>query len=214
MEPPIGFVPLCTAADLVGHRVVGAKWSPLGTISSETIAGRLDPQIDSVLRQLAEQCEAGKITSAYRSITGAENLDCSVWHSPAWRNYFAMGAIDLDLPLLDQHGRPNPDGFTARCRRDVFLRRDHLEHFLSTLPRPPLLIRDKLRYPTDEPLIQEALGALMDGRATGPLQAAKLVQSKAHDGPSQTSLDRLRKLIAAERDAQSSPIIAKTSPTP
>jgi hypothetical protein len=213
MEPPIGFITLRDAADAVGRRLHGNKWCPIAQTRSDTIICKLDPEIDRVIKTLAEQCETGGISAAYRSITGADGLDQAVWQMPHWRNYFATGTIDLDLPLLDNNLRPNPNGYTARCTREVFIRRADLDRWVATLPAPPLAHRG-LRYPSDEPLIQEALQAIADGRVVKPLQAAKLVYQRA-EGPSPNSnLDRLRKLIADEVKAQSSPIVAKPSPTP
>ena len=66
----------------------------------------------------------------------------------------------------------------------------------------------KLRHPSDGPLIDEALRALREGRATNPSQAAGLVYKRA-DGPNpDTNKDRLRKLISKEWKAQQ-PKIAK-----
>ena len=94
------------------------------------------PEIDRVIKLVAERCEAGEIAAAYRSIAGADSLDRAVWQTPHWRNYFATGTIDLDLPLLDDKLRPDPNGRTARCTREVFLRKDDLERFVTILPNP------------------------------------------------------------------------------
>lgn len=107
LPPPPGFVALGEAVEMVGRKV-GAD---------------LD-----VYLMIAEACESGKVAAAYRSdIGGADDLDCSVWQLPHWRSFFETGTIDLDLPLLDGRRRPNPSGFTARCTREIFVRRDSLD---------------------------------------------------------------------------------------
>lgn len=136
METPIGFVPLRDAADIVGRKLRGDKWRPIAEANGETIISKLDPEIDLVIRTIAERCEAGDISTAYRSINGAESLDREVWQRPHWRSYFARGAIDLDLPLLDGDLRPNPNGYMARCTREIFVRRDELDRCMATLPKP------------------------------------------------------------------------------
>jgi hypothetical protein len=146
VEPPIGFVPLREAADEVGRKVCGSRWRSLSEIDGdfahittyreEIIAGKLDPEIDRIIRMIAEQCAAGEIAATYRSVTGgADNLDRSVWQLPCWRNYFATGMIDLKLPLLEE-GRPSADGRTAPRRREIFVGRQDLDQFVDTLDRP------------------------------------------------------------------------------
>ena len=211
MEPPVGFVPLRAAADMVGRKLSGSKWRPIDELAADVIPAKLNPEVDRVIAAIAEQCELGKIAVVYRSITGFEALDMTVWRAPAWRDYFSTGMIELDLPLLDDKLRPNKEGLTAKCQRDVFVRKENLDQFVAGLPRPPLVNRP--RYPSDEPLIQEGLEAIESGRVNGALPAAKLVYGRAQGGPSpESNLDRLRKAIAAELKARSSPIIAKTSP--
>jgi hypothetical protein len=124
MEPPIGFIRLTEAVDALGLR--------------------LAPDAD-VAKLIAEACESGRVTAAYRTITGADELDRSVWRSPAWRNYFASGTIDLDLPLLDERLRPHPAGFTARCTREIFVRRDSLTSFIADLEPAPITAPKQLR---------------------------------------------------------------------
>lgn len=149
MEPPLGFVTLRDAADIVGREMYERRkssWLPLGWADDKidydahvrdwrafAVALQLDPEIDRVIKVIAEACEAGEIAAAYRSITGAERLDPGVWRSPAWRGYFATGTIDLDLPLVDAQGRPNIDGYTARCTREIFVRRQDLDRMVNLL---------------------------------------------------------------------------------
>jgi hypothetical protein len=110
VEKPIGFVPLREAVDRVG-KVVGPNEAE---------------------RTIAEACEAGRIAAAYRSLDGVDDLDRSVWRMPHWRNYFATGKIDLDLPAFDLSCRPHPHD-TARCPREVFVREDSLAQFIAEL---------------------------------------------------------------------------------
>jgi hypothetical protein len=170
----------------------------------------LDADRNHVISLIAEQCEAGEIATGYRSLAGADDLDRGVWRLPCWRAYFETGTINLDLPLLDEKNRPNANGYTVRCTREIFVRRLDLERFVAALPGPPLA-HTNLRHASDEPLIREALQALADSKVKGPLQAAKLVYSKAQGPSPNANLDRLRKSIAFEWN--SSPKIAKSSPT-
>jgi hypothetical protein len=112
MEAPIGFIPLQEAA-----RIVGQKMGDDADIA----------------RALAERCEAGEVVAAYRTLYGAEPLDPAVWRMPHWRNYFADGMIELILPLLDERDQPNVNGFTARCPREIFVRRDSLDRFIASI---------------------------------------------------------------------------------
>jgi hypothetical protein len=113
MDAPIGFIRLNDAVALL----------------TSARAERSD-----AIRMLAEACEAGKVIAAYRTITGADELDRSVWRSPSWSNYFDRGEIEMILPLLDSDGRPNLNGHTARCLREIFIRRDSLSTFLAEIP--------------------------------------------------------------------------------
>ena len=146
MEPPIGFVALRDAVDVVGRKVNGPGWRPIGNTADYDAhvhdrdafraAYNLDADGDRVITLIAEQCEAGGMATAYRSLAGADSLDRGVWRLPCWRDYFATGTIDLDLPLLDEQGRPNTNGYTARCTREVFVRRQDLDGVVATLSRP------------------------------------------------------------------------------
>jgi hypothetical protein len=132
MEPPIGFVTLHDAVDGVGHTVFGAHWQ-----YAVPRSGEADKETDAherVITLVAEGCEAGAIEATYRKWDGGvDALDHSVWRLPHWRSFFARGTIDLDLPLLDASDRPNPSGHTARCTREIFVRRASLERFILEL---------------------------------------------------------------------------------
>jgi hypothetical protein len=80
MGPPIGFIPLRDAADMVGSKIVGPSWRPIREIDAasygldkeypdadgaDVIAAGLDPRIERVITMIAEQCEAGEIAAAY-----------------------------------------------------------------------------------------------------------------------------------------------------
>lgn len=132
MEPPIGYVRLRDAIYAVGDKIFGSNWC-VGVSAAERL---FDPKPERVIRLIAEWCEAGEIAAVYRSITGVDDLDRSVWRRPHWRHYFADGTIDLDLPLVDENLRPNLDGYAARCTREVYLRRDDLDRLIAHLPQP------------------------------------------------------------------------------
>ena len=119
MDPPNGFVRLSKAVEKFASSNPG--------LSREQAE-----------KAIAEACECGQLAAAYRSITGADDLDPKVWQSIGWRNYFATGTIDLDLPLLDEKLRPNKQGFTARCTREIFIRQDSLVQFMASLAPAPV----------------------------------------------------------------------------
>jgi hypothetical protein len=116
-----------------------------------------DQELRHVITVFAEACESGEIASAYRSITernfsnrrirtrtyggvSAEKLDHSVWQVLPHR-LVATGTIGLDLPLLDEQGRPpldrkgrpvaNPP--TVRCTCEILVRQRDLDVFLAAL---------------------------------------------------------------------------------
>jgi hypothetical protein len=208
MEAPIGFAPLLEATDLVGRKVYGPNWHPIGKIDAVVIMGAENPAIERVIAMIAGWCEAGELPAVFRSLTGTEDLDPRVWQVISWRNYFTTGTIDW----LDANGHPNTKGLRAIYPREIFVRQQNLERLVATLPWPAL-VHTNLRYPSDEPLIREALQALVDRKAKNPSQAAKLVYLKAQGPTPETNLDRLRKLIAFEwSEWKASPKIANSSP--
>ena len=139
MEPPIGFIRLRDAVYAVGDKVFepgwcASAWPRTGDLPAPIVFG---PKTERVIRMVAERCEAAEIAAVYRSITGVDDLDRSVWRQPHWRRYFADGVIELDLPLVDGNLRPNnPNGHTARCAREIYLRRDDLDRLVATLSKP------------------------------------------------------------------------------
>jgi hypothetical protein len=138
LPPPIGFITLYEAVDAVGRVLFGASWQYAIPLHHEA-DNDCDPH-ERVITMIAEGCEAGAIEAGYRRSwdCGVDALDRNVWHMPHWRNYFATGTIDLiDLPLVDQKGRPDPDGGTVpRCTREIFLRKDSLGEFIKALAPP------------------------------------------------------------------------------
>jgi hypothetical protein len=211
MEAPVGFVGLRDAADMVGRKVSGASWRPIAEVDPNDIACKLNAVIEQVITLIAERCERGEIAAAYRSVAGgADSLDRTAWQAPHWRNYFATGTIDLDLPLIDEKGRPNPNGYTARCAREIFLRRDDLEGSLDRqFGKPaPAPRKSPGRKPGSAPkmkLAQEAIEALWPN---GPPPIAKL--------PSRFLCDRVMKWLREHRhvvgnDAPSDRVILRAA---
>lgn len=132
MEVPIGFITLYEAVDAVGSAEFGLKWEHVVQLD-KPISGAYGKAITMI----AEGCEDGRIAASYRSIMGVDELDRAVWRAGRWWTYFITGTIDLDLPLLDEKGRPNPYGHTARCTREIFIRRDSLNRFIAGLGVSP-----------------------------------------------------------------------------
>jgi hypothetical protein len=133
MTPP-GFITLYETVDTVGRALFGASWqhaSPLGNCEAHRDSG--DPYL-RVIAMIAEGCEAGRIAAGYRTISGnVDSLNPAVWQSPVWQNYFIKGDIELELPLVDDRLQPVSDGRTARCPREIFVRRDSLDSFMAPL---------------------------------------------------------------------------------
>lgn len=137
MKTPPGYVALTEVVDIVGGAVFGSGWNRLADKTDPEERATLlwtDPDVDRVVTAIAEGCEGGSIVAAYHTVTGVDDLDRAVWRAPHWRNYFIAGMIDLDLALLDEQHRPHPLGYTARCEREVFVRRDSLSLFVGRLP--------------------------------------------------------------------------------
>ncbi|WP_018320235.1 hypothetical protein [Bradyrhizobium sp. WSM2793] len=125
LAPPIGFIPLKIALDLV--------------------RAKLPPQADAE-RSIAEACHAGRLKAAYRSWTGgADEMDNRIWERPHWRSFFEKGEVELILPLLDESNRPDPSGFTSRCNREIFITNESLTPFLAAIPPRPSADAPKAR---------------------------------------------------------------------
>jgi hypothetical protein len=157
-EPPVGFTRLIDVVDILR-----------GKTSAET----------DLCRLIATGCVQGKLQAAYRRWDGgAETLARSVWQLPQWRSYFEAGIIRLELPLLDDKGRPVSDGRTApNCEREIFIDDGTLLAFVSEIqPTPASNPRELSRRPTRGPKagirlrVVDAMRAdLRSGRKT-PLQ--------------------------------------------
>jgi hypothetical protein len=113
LPTPIGFVRLLEAVDVVDQKMADRE---------------------GAVRLIAEACERGQLKAAYRVDSGGvDDLDTRHWQMPQWR-MFEIGMIELDLPLHEGNGRPHPQGFTAKCEREVFVRRDSLDRLVEDLP--------------------------------------------------------------------------------
>lgn len=132
---PAGHVSLHEAVDLVGQKLPGIKWRPFATADEPAREGMVFSDPSGVFKKIAEACEDGRVIAAYRSNWdgGAAELDKRVWQLPRVASYFITGTIDQDLPLLDERGRHHPDGPTARCRCEIFIRRNSLDDFVAGL---------------------------------------------------------------------------------
>jgi hypothetical protein len=149
MEPPFGFIRLSEAVYAVGYRVYGPDWRPAndwpppntwrrkGSDSEIRWSYPFNRECKDIIKRVAEWCASGEIAAVYRNaITGdVENLDRDRWQRPQWRNYFFDGTIDLDLPLVHDL-RPNAEGYTARCPREIFVREQDINQLVKALPTP------------------------------------------------------------------------------
>ena len=178
MEPPIGFVLLGEAVSLLA----AAK-----------------PDLADPAKAVAEACESGALIAAYRTITGVDELDRAVWRSPAWRNYFDFGTIDLVLPLLDDNGRPNRHGYTAVCTREIFVRRDSLQDLISSFD-PVVPPAESFRPAPEAAMLKEIRAVYADPSSDRPNvnQLAKLVRPRLQAKGLDASDRKIREL--GERD--------------
>jgi hypothetical protein len=193
MEAPIGYVALPEAVDIVGRKLAGSNWHSFADETSRDNLVWFDQGILSdAIRMIAEGCESGRIAAAYRRWdTGADALDPAVWRMASWRNYFATGTIDLELPLIDEKGRPAPDGRTApQCTREILVRRDTLDHFIANLT--PAISTS--RYPGDAVLLEEGRRMVAGGMEKRAV-ARKLAPRAEGVGTFESKLDRLRKAL-------------------
>jgi hypothetical protein len=168
MDAPNGFITLYEAVDAVGRALFGVSWQY--AIPPNLQADKDRDAHERVITVIAEGCEAGKIDAGYRKWNGAsDNLDRSKWQLPHWRNYFATGTIDLELPLLDEKGNPVPDGRTAlRCTREIFVRKDSLKQFMATLAPAADAHEKTLRPASKEEIRVEIRAVNNDAGKFGP----------------------------------------------
>jgi hypothetical protein len=194
LETPLGFVTLYEAVDAIGRAMFGPAWTysvPLGASDSD--------MHEPVIRAIAEGCESGRIEAAYRKWdTSAEVLDRVIWQRVNWRTHFITGTIDLELPLLDEKNRPVTDGRTARCTRELFVRRDGLETFVSAIERDTTAQPSPthVRFATDDELAREIAEGVKHGRWPNVHQAAAAVVDKAEGSGTRDS-----KITRVERKA-------------
>jgi hypothetical protein len=170
MEPPIGFIPLREVTDLAGLKIEGPSWRRLDEVDADNVAYDdsnemgyyVDPHIDRVITMIAEACERGEIFAAYRSDIGrADELDRGEWQSPHWRSFFSTGTITLNLPLLD-HNRQPAGTLTARCTRELFVRRDDLDKFVAKVSAPAAPSTAIDRRAASEARIRSEIAAVYD----------------------------------------------------
>jgi hypothetical protein len=184
MGPPIGFVTLYNAVEAVGRALFGSSWQHASPLNREADKD-CDDAYERVITMIAEGCEAGHIAAGYRTVTGGvDNLDLAVWLSPAWRNYFVTGTIDIDLPLVDERLRPVSDGRTARCSREIFVRRDSLDRFIKTLaPAVDENQKRPLRQASKEEIRVEIRAVYNESGKPPPniKQLPKVVQPRLHN---------------------------------
>lgn len=151
MKPPTGFLSLHDTIYIVGGKMWGSGWCPISRLEDRqahtvhvngveavVLTGSLfNPQTEEVITIVAKACERGEITAVYRSIDGgAAGLNRDVWRRPHWQYYFAHGTIDDDLLFVDHNLRPNADGRTVRCTREIYLRQQDIDRLVKTLPTP------------------------------------------------------------------------------
>lgn len=130
METPIGYITLFEAVYAVGRAMFGPEWRYAIPFAPEIELNVHEP----IIKAIAEGCESDLINAAYRRWdTSAEVLDPAVWRRLNWRNHFMTGTIELELPLLDDRSLPISDGRTVRCTREIFVRSDSLQRFVSSL---------------------------------------------------------------------------------
>jgi hypothetical protein len=128
MEPPLGYVPLWLAVDMVGRAVIGNNWRPLAAATKSdgaeehvrefarvSIFLNPDSEVNGVLKLIAERFGTGEIPPVVRSITGIDRLGPTMWQGSHWRNYFIDGATDL-----------------ARAR-EIFVRQEDIDRLIKTL---------------------------------------------------------------------------------
>jgi hypothetical protein len=188
MKPPIGFLHLQDAAAMLGQKTSKSNWHTLAECevallirlmivdpAAAELVAHEDPDIDGVLTMLAECCESGEIAAAYRSDSGGtDDLDCSFWRLPHWRNYFISGTIDLELPRYTEYcpGIVDFKGY-ERCTREIFLRRKDVERFIATLKpadsepvEAPAPVKSEGGRPTDrDRVIAEATRRIRERKA-------------------------------------------------
>ena len=210
---------------MLGRKISKSNWHTLAECEAALLVRLLivdpaaaelvaheDPDIDRVFTMLAECCESGEIAAAYRSDSGGtDDLDCSFWRLPHWRNYFITGMIDVDLPrFIYSSFTPGVGTFTGyeRCTREIFVRRTDFERFIATL-KPA----DHEPAEAPAPAMPSSKGGRPSDEDRVIAEAKKRLESKTY--PSKAALARelrewLEKLPDATRDSRGNVMAAST----
>jgi hypothetical protein len=195
LPPPPGYVHLYRAVDAIGRALRGAEW--VSVRCQDELKHQVDTGsavADSVMKTVAEACEAGKLAAAFQHLfKGADDLDRSAWRKPHWRNYFSTGTTIVDQPRLiggDERCDPDPSGQMIPCERKIFIRKDSLDCFVASLA--PTVAAS--RYPGDVALIEEGRWMLESGMEKRAV-ARKLAPRAEGAGTFESKVDRLRKAL-------------------
>jgi hypothetical protein len=162
LPPPIGYVHLYHAVDVIGRTLRGTDWVPVRC--QDELKYQVDKNlttVDAVILSIAEACEVGKLAAAFQdAFKGADDLDRSVWRKLHWRSYFATGKIIVDLPYIP----PHPDGKLTPCERKIFIRKDSLVKFAENIAtEEPRLGLAPGHYGSDGPLLEEMSRLIASG---------------------------------------------------
>jgi hypothetical protein len=190
LPPPIGYAYLYQAVDAIGRALRGPDWVSVrcqDELGHEVYTG--SALVDSVIRTVAEACEAGKLAAAFQHVfKGADDLDRDVWRKPHWRNFFASGTTIVDQPRLLVNGEPNPSGEMLPCERKIFIRKDSLAAFVKELASPKAVTG---HYPGDAALVEELRELAAQGMSKR--KAAMQIAPRAEGGGTlESRADRLR----------------------
>jgi hypothetical protein len=151
--------------------------------------------VDDIIEVIAEGCEAGKLTAGYPTWDGGvDDLDLREWRKTHWRNYFSFGTVDLDLPLIDALGRPDQAGFTAKCARKIFIRKDSIDGFIQALAPAPPQPKPAKHFPGDAALIEEGRQMLANGMTKRAVARALAARAEG-GGTLESKVDRLRRAL-------------------
>jgi hypothetical protein len=189
LPPPIGYVYLYQAVDAIGRVLRGYDWVSIRCqceLKNEVNSG--SPVVDSVIRIVAEACEAGNLAAAFQHLfKGADDLDHAVWRKPHWGNFFATGTIVVDQPLLIGC-EPDPSGAMVPCERKIFIRKDSLAAFVKDLAAPKAVTG---HYQSDAALVKELRELVAQGMSKR--KAAMQLAPRAEGGGTlESRADRLR----------------------
>jgi hypothetical protein len=166
--------------------------------------------IEKLRQALAKGDVGARFTSMRRVPMGASPLQAPSDYVP-WPSLWLQAEISADGYVKFEDQQP---------RAFEVIRSQVLQHWplavadtadSAQASAPPKRVTRR-RYPTDTPLIAEAIGALEAKRVSNVHQAAKLVYERAEGSSPAQKLDRLRKLIRDEySNSQKPPKIANHS---